>query len=272
MCEKWKDFSHTKACSQCKEEKPRTPEYFNRHKNAKDGLKPTCKECIKIYREKTIDAQRIRQARYVEKNQELVKERQKQYTAANKEKKKEYDKRYNEENKERIAKRRKEYYDKNFEKIQEYNKERNKDPEFKKARRAYRESRKQRDKFLYAQWRKENSERVSTIKQRRYNKQKNVECTLTHNQWLEILECFNNSCCYCGENSTMTRDHFVPVSEGGGFTLENILPACRSCNSSKGNRDFFDWYPHYVCYSDEREFAILEHLGFLEKNCEYDEL
>ncbi len=34
-------------------------------------------------------------------------------------------------------------------------------------------------------------------------------------------------------------DHFVPLARGGAHTEYNLVPACRSCNSSKGDRDPF---------------------------------
>lgn len=37
-----------KMCSQCKEEKPSTTEYFFRDKRAKDGLQSSCKKCERI--------------------------------------------------------------------------------------------------------------------------------------------------------------------------------------------------------------------------------
>lgn len=36
-----------------------------------------------------------------------------------------------------------------------------------------------------------------------------------------------------------TIDHRVPASKGGADSLENIVIACRSCNSAKGNRAWF---------------------------------
>ncbi len=45
------------------------------------------------------------------------------------------------------------------------------------------------------------------------------------------------SCYYCGIQSTdtsvLTLDHVVPFARGGTNTIQNCVPACASCNSSK---------------------------------------
>lgn len=43
-------------------------------------------------------------------------------------------------------------------------------------------------------------------------------------------------CAYCGEPiafGAMQVDHVVPLRKGGADTLDNMLPACRSCNHYK---------------------------------------
>ncbi len=37
-------------------------------------------------------------------------------------------------------------------------------------------------------------------------------------------------------------DHVVPLSKGGANAAHNSVPACTSCNTSKGNKDLRDWY------------------------------
>jgi len=98
--------------------------------------------------------------------------------------------------------------------------------------------------------------------QKRRAKKKQLPSSLTKKQWLEIKERFDNKCCYCGEEKTLTQDHFIPFVNGGEYTLNNILPACAWCNYSKGGRDFFDWYPKQEFYDKKREKALLKFLGY----------
>jgi hypothetical protein len=45
-----------------------------------------------------------------------------------------------------------------------------------------------------------------------------------------------NKCQYCGVTRNLTIDHVIPKSKGGGDTWENLVVACVSCNTKKGNR------------------------------------
>ena len=38
-----------------------------------------------------------------------------------------------------------------------------------------------------------------------------------------------------------TLDHVTPLSKGGAHVIENLVPACRPCNSSKGDKLLADW-------------------------------
>jgi 5-methylcytosine-specific restriction endonuclease McrA len=47
-------------------------------------------------------------------------------------------------------------------------------------------------------------------------------------------------CAYC-DAPAIGLDHFIPVSKGGESTPGNLVPACKSCNSSKRDQDPALW-------------------------------
>lgn len=48
-------------------------------------------------------------------------------------------------------------------------------------------------------------------------------------------------CNYCGSAENLALDHIFPKKLGGKDVAENLIFACRSCNSSKGNKDLMEW-------------------------------
>ncbi|PRZ15632.1 HNH endonuclease [Nesterenkonia sandarakina] len=64
---------------------------------------------------------------------------------------------------------------------------------------------------------------------------------LTNDQWFRILEAW--ACCaYCGaEGAPLQKDCVSPISRGGRYTIENVVPACASCNASKSNDEVTSW-------------------------------
>lgn len=49
------------------------------------------------------------------------------------------------------------------------------------------------------------------------------------------------TCCYCGTEGPLSIDHVFPRSRDGSDSGDNIVMACRSCNSSKGAKDMLEW-------------------------------
>lgn len=78
-----------------------------------------------------------------------------------------------------------------------------------------------------------------SVNGRKYNqirnaKKRGLEATLTDEEWNDILNRYNHSCAYCGTNSEpLHQEHWIPLSRGGNYTADNIVPACKRCNSRK---------------------------------------
>ena len=51
--------------------------------------------------------------------------------------------------------------------------------------------------------------------------------------WNQLVEEYGGTCAYCRWAPATTRDHIIPLSAGGQHRIENLVPACRSCNSRK---------------------------------------
>jgi 5-methylcytosine-specific restriction endonuclease McrA len=50
------------------------------------------------------------------------------------------------------------------------------------------------------------------------------------------------TCCYCGSNERLSIDHMIPQNRGGLDIGENMVWACRPCNSSKSATDMLEWF------------------------------
>ena len=50
-------------------------------------------------------------------------------------------------------------------------------------------------------------------------------------------ELLGGVCAYCGSAENLTLDHVVPLARGGAHRIENLVAACKPCNSRKGARD-----------------------------------
>jgi hypothetical protein len=58
-----------------------------------------------------------------------------------------------------------------------------------------------------------------------------VAHNLTEVQWVALKDAWSG-CAYCGAGGVLQRDCVLPISRGGCYTLDNVVPACPACNAS----------------------------------------
>lgn len=76
---------------------------------------------------------------------------------------------------------------------------------------------------------------------RRKRRMSRVDNDLNEVQWSALRDAWGG-CAYCGSSeSALQRDCVQPISRGGRYTLENVVPACATCNASKCNREVTSW-------------------------------
>lgn len=71
---------------------------------------------------------------------------------------------------------------------------------------------------------------------------------------MRIVEAWGGVCAYCGSARALQKDCVLPLSRGGRYTRDNVVPACRSCNASKRNDEVTAWMRRKGL--DERAFLL----------------
>lgn len=82
--------------------------------------------------------------------------------------------------------------------------------------------------------------RKARIARRRARRVAAADNDLTPAQWARLVELWG-ACAYCGGAGPFQKDCVLPISRGGRYTQENVVPACRSCNASKCNSEVTGW-------------------------------
>jgi|SRR5580692_74080 5-methylcytosine-specific restriction endonuclease McrA len=91
-------------------------------------------------------------------------------------------------------------------------------------------------------WRAANPDKAlfhaKKMKHLRRTKMRSSASDVTLDAWRARLEEFGHACAYCLRTDVLllTQDHVLAVSRGGLHLIENIVPACQSCNARKHNR------------------------------------
>ena len=232
-----------KHCSKCFEVLPENDMHFVKDSRNKSGISSKCKGC-------NVD----RTKKYTNIHFEKRRKYWSDYYRLNKRRIREYNSSYYKNEKEVIKNSNKNYYWKNRVTI------------LNKKRRYYQLN---KDKLYKSKlrWNNKNKEHYKVLNAkhahiRRQNKKRGV-IDFTSTDWQQCLTYFNHQCAYCGSTESLEQEHVIPVSRGGHYTPDNIIPACRSCNASKNNKIMQDWFTQQEIYSVERMANILK---YVQKN------
>ena len=102
---------------------------------------------------------------------------------------------------------------------------------------------KERDRARHTVWAENNPEKISIIGRRRRAKLHDIVETFTQEEWETKRNATKGICpvgeTYVGLGFNMTMYHIFPISKaesGRVYTIDDVVPMCRSCNSSKKNR------------------------------------
>lgn len=253
----------TKICTGCKKELGSTIENFHKSSTGKNGLAAKCKSCYKAYCDTNKGKLYLKNKKYRDSNSDHVRMHKKQWA---------------DRNSENIKKRGQKYYVQNKEKINIYQTAYNKinSEHRNKISRTWRED--NRDKWivryiknkekrskLFKDWSANNKIKICQYSQRRRAMKKSLPADFSEKEWNECRQYFSYKCAYCGKVGDLHQDHFLALSRNGEYTKNNIIPSCQTCNSSKGKKDFFEWYRKNDHYSKVRENRIIRYLNYLNE-------
>lgn len=104
-----------------------------------------------------------------------------------------------------------------------------------KTRKEWREENIEKVRANVHDWRRQHPDRAQQHSASRRALKKNAPVNdLTPEQWEAIKQHYGYRCVYCQRKmKRLSMDHITPLSKGGSHTYTNIVPACRSCNSTK---------------------------------------
>ena len=66
-----------------------------------------------------------------------------------------------------------------------------------------------------------------------------------------IYEAWDHKCGYCEELAT-SLDHVIPRFKSGSSNRNNLVPACRRCNTAKASIKMEEWYQQQEFFTQAR--------------------
>ncbi len=95
-------------------------------------------------------------------------------------------------------------------------------------------------------WRAKNKELTNFYTKNYSYRKKGAEGAHTFEEYAKKLDRLGGLCFYCRINRAGTKDHIIPLSKGGSNYIDNIVPSCVNCNSSKRDKLISEWKPNLI--------------------------
>jgi len=118
-----------------------------------------------------------------------------------------------------------------------------------------------RNDGTFSQWQKENPEKLKQYEEKRKIKKHEIN----EEEWENCKRYFDYQCAYCGMSIEEHKNlygqdfHKEHVDDDGSNKLDNCVPSCKICNSSKWKFDLEEWYNEdKIFYSENRKNKIIK--------------
>jgi 5-methylcytosine-specific restriction endonuclease McrA len=197
---------------------------------AGDGYKSRCRDCWNAQKreERAANPEKHRETarNYVEANKEHIRELKRKHQAENPENYDAAERRYLEAHREEVNAKARERRQQDLEHYREI------------GRNSYERHAEERRKYSSEYYKRFPEKSVAANNRRRALKYAS-KSTHTEEEWLELKAFYNFKCLRCGAQEPdikLTRDHVVPLTQGGSDSIDNVQPLCAHCNSKKNNK------------------------------------
>lgn len=111
-------------------------------------------------------------------------------------------------------------------------------------KRVYLHSKRRSETKEHRKWQRQNKDRIKIYIINRQNKIHEFSAE----EWESCKKFFDHSCAYCGMSEELHKEvhkqqlHKEHVEHNGSNGIDNCVPACRPCNSSKRTYSLNEWY------------------------------
>lgn len=145
---------------------------------------------------------------------------------------------WHKDNREHRSKISRKWYENNRERHRELSEKwRKENPEKKRANvNKWRKENPERVKEYNRKWAQKNPDKVRAKVQKRRARKQNAPGSFTSEQFQARADYHGNRCVYCGSTEDLQIEHQIPLSRGGTNWPSNLVPACGTCNTSKGTK------------------------------------